>query len=198
MDQCKQVLPLVATVRSEELRGLFNWTASRAIGTGKRRKGTPVAKSKRKKLPSWTHTYVCLAQPDCDTVPDSHHRGILKLAGLGEKRFSVDLYSTAQQFYDDLLSQYPKLREGGGFELLRVTEGGSRDLEIIKVPDGGYTTVYLKAVVHSAKLYIRPLQKALDLQPQTLEVLIEHCARIAEICNKMFDLQKKCLTLCYL
>lgn len=44
-------------------------------------------KSKKKKVPTWSHTYVCLGQPDDDTVPDSHDRATLKLVGLGEKRF---------------------------------------------------------------------------------------------------------------
>jgi len=60
------------------------------------------------------HTYACLAQPDDDTVPDSRDRATLKLAGLGEKRFPIDVYSTDQEFYDELLFQYPKLKEGGG------------------------------------------------------------------------------------
>ena len=163
-----------ATARERELRGLFNWTARSAVGgTGKRRSSSGTkAKSKKKKIPTWTHTYVCLAHPDDDTVPDSRERATLKLAGLGEKRFAVDVCGGGQEFYDELLFQYPKLRDGGGYELLRVPEGGGRDLEVIKVPEGGYCTEYLRAVVHSAKLFIRPLQKALDLKPQTAEVSI--------------------------
>ena len=158
--------------REQEMRSLFNWTARTAIGTGKRTKGSGIAtaKSKKKKAVTWTHTFICLAQPDDDTVPDSRDRATLKLAGIGEKKFAVELYCTGQEFYDDLLFQYPKLREGGGYELLRVPEGGGRELEIIKVPEGGYNAEYLRAVVHSAKIFIRPLQKALDNQPQTSEV----------------------------
>jgi len=57
-----------------------------------------------------------------------------------------------------------------GFELLRVPEGGGKDLEVIKVPDGGYNVEFLCAVVHSARIFIRPLQKSQDLRPQTSEV----------------------------
>ena len=161
-----------AGVRDRELRSLFNWTSRSTTGTGKRRKtgSAAVGKSKKKKIPTWSHTYVCLAQPDDDTVPDSRDRATLKLAGLGEKRFPIDVYSTGQEFYDELLFQYPKLKEGGGFELLRVPEGGGKDLEVIKVPDGGYNVEFLRAVVHSARIFIRPLQKSLDLRPQTSQV----------------------------
>ena len=151
-------------VGAGELRGLFNWSTRSAVGT-KRKSTRYTPKSKKKRVLTWTHTYVCLAECDDSVVPDSHYRATLKLAGLGEKRFAVDIYCTGQEFYDELLYQFPKLRDGGGYELLRVPEGGGRDLDVIKVPEGGYNTEYLRAVVHSAKVFIRPLQKALDLTP---------------------------------
>ena len=106
-----------------------------------------------------------------DTVPDATDRVTLKLAGLGEKRFALDRNATAQDVYDSLEFQYPKLMNGGGFELLRACEGGSKELEVLPIPVGGYTTEYLKAVINNAKLYIRPLQTDLSLSshaPQTV------------------------------
>lgn len=47
--------------------------------------------------------------------------------------------------------------------MLRVGEGKSRDLSVIPAPVGGYTTQYLKSIVQSAKIYVRPLQKDLPL-----------------------------------
>ena len=49
--------------------------------------------------------------------------------------------------------------------MLHVPEEGGRDLEPIKAPKDGYSVEYLKAVVHNAKVYIRPLQKNLDKEP---------------------------------
>jgi len=43
-------------------------------------------------------------------------------------------------------------------------------LEVIKEPDGGYNVEFLRAVVHGARIFIFPLQKSLDLRPQTSEV----------------------------
>jgi hypothetical protein len=65
-----------------------------------------------------------------------------------------------------------KLIDGGGFELMRAEEGGSRELQPIEMPAGGYTCEYLKAVAHSAKVYIRPLQADLNMDPCAQEVCI--------------------------
>lgn len=65
---------------------------------------------------------------------------------------------------------FPKLEEGGGFELLRAQEGGGKLLNVIPVPQSGYSVNYLKKVVHSAKIYIRPFQKKLSLEPVNDEV----------------------------
>ena len=48
---------------------------------------------------------------------------------------------------------------------MRVPEGGSKQLEVIAAPETGYTVSYLKAVIHHAKIYIRPLQRDLCLEP---------------------------------
>ena len=53
--------------------------------------------TKKKKVPTWTHTFVCLSHTDDDVVPDSQERATLKLAGLGEKRISMLAFATAQE-----------------------------------------------------------------------------------------------------
>ena len=154
---------------STELRGLFNWS-----GRGKRRKKTfssGPAKKKTKKLQTWTHSWVCLSGTGDDLVPE---RVSLKMAGLGESRFAVDVSATAQEVCDALEAQFPKLPQGGGFELLRTEEGCPRELAVIPIPDGGYTVDYLKAVVHNAKIYIRPLQTDLSLDPRPADVCVYH------------------------
>ena len=70
--------------------------------------------------------------------------------------------------------QYPKVKDAGGFELLRSLEGGSRELEVIRMPIGGYTTECLKAVINNAKLYIRQLQTDLNVD-QTSESSSSAC-----------------------
>ena len=105
-------------------------------------------------------------------MPDGQYRAKLKLAGLGEKKFQLFVFNTGPEVQEQFLFQFPKLRDGGGYELLRVKEGGGRCLESLIIPEGGYSTEYLRAVVHSAKIYIRPLQKPLDLTPDKADVSI--------------------------
>jgi hypothetical protein len=63
------------------------------------------------------------------------------------------------------IREFPKLANGGGYELLRAPETGSRELVVIDIPHDGYSVEYLQAVVKSAKVYIWPLQRDLDLTP---------------------------------
>lgn len=69
------------------------------------------------------------------------------------------MYSDAQELREALIQQFPKLADGGGYELLRLSE--MRNLEIISEPASGYSVEYLKSV-SSAKIFIRPLQRNLD------------------------------------
>ena len=85
------------------------------------------------------------------------------MAGLGEKKITLLTDAGNFEIYDELQSQFPKLKNGGGFELLRLPEGGGKVLQVIACPKNGYTVPYLRAVVHHAKVYLRPLQKDLDV-----------------------------------
>ena len=97
---------------------------------------------------------------------------MLQIAGLGEKKVSFLAKSEAQEIYKELVIAFPKLSTAGGFELMRVAEGGSKQLNVIAAPESGYTVSYLKAVIHHAKIYTRPLQQALSLDPVKEEVTI--------------------------
>ncbi len=137
---------------------------------GKKRKSTTKCRAiKKKKLPTWTHTYVALASVNQETVPDSQERAELLIAGLGEKRITISADAEVQEIYSELSVHFPKLLDSGGFELLRVPEGG-KQLDVIACPESGYTVSYLRAVVHYAKIYIRPMQKELSLDPIKDEV----------------------------
>lgn len=74
--------------------------------------------------------------------------------------------SDAHEFKEFLFNNYPKLRDGGGFELLRITGSTrSRQLSVIPCPNEGYTVNYLRdprTLVGHATVYIRPLQRDLS------------------------------------
>ena len=115
--------------------------------------------SKRKAVPkTWAHTFVCLSHPDDTEPPDASERAKLLLAGLGERKVNLIAHGDIRE---DLLTEYPKLRAGGGFELLRLK--APRELDVIPIPRGGYTVQYLKTVIQNAKVYIRPIQAPLDV-----------------------------------
>ena len=66
-----------------ELSRMFTWK-----GTHKpaKRPKAMCSSSKKKKLKTWTHTFVCLASTTHACIPDANKRTSLKLAGLGKKR----------------------------------------------------------------------------------------------------------------
>ena len=110
-----------------------------------------------------------MASTQSQFLPDGAKRSTLQIPGLGEK-ITFDAFADSQEIYYDLLSYFPQLRDAGGFELMRTSEGGGKQLEVIATPDSGYDVPFLKAVVHHAKIYIRPLQNNLSLSPFKKEV----------------------------
>lgn len=118
----------------------------------------------------WTHTFVCLSRHDQQVVPNSDERGHLQMAGLGEKKISIPIDADSGEIYSELYFHFTKLKNGGGFEMLRMADHGSKSLQVIAAPTSGYTVPYLRAVVHNAKIYLRPLQRNLDIDPCANEV----------------------------
>ncbi|XP_065124068.1 uncharacterized protein [Paramisgurnus dabryanus] len=93
----------------------------------------------------------------------------LECSGLGEKRIIFpDKFCTSDEFKSTLFAEFPKLKDGGGFELLRP-HGATRTktLQVIPCPSEGYTPHYLQDTIgiNSATVYVRPLQKDLDMEP---------------------------------
>ena len=149
----------------------FNYWNPMNTLAGKRKGGVklPSKPAKKKaKVPTWTHTFVCLAFTDQDLIPESSERAWLHLAGLGEKKIQLSIDSDAHSIHSELFSQFPKLSNGGGYELLRA-EKGQKLLCVIDAPASGYTASYLKAVAHNAKIYVRPLQRDLSLDAENKE-----------------------------
>ena len=69
------------------------------------------------------------------------------------------------ELHQELLAAFPPLHGGGGYEFLKLDEACRRQLSVVPPPPGGYNQTYLKAVFLQAKIFIRPLQKNLDLTP---------------------------------
>ena len=88
----------------------------------------------------------------------------LVLAGLGERSVTIsDVKCTPQEFQEALLTKFPKLRQGGGFELLKCA-ASTRQLELIPFKISNSPRL-LKSWIGTARIYIRPIQLNLDLTP---------------------------------
>ncbi len=85
------------------------------------------------------------------------------LAGLGEKKIQVpDVDCSTEEFNEVLINAFRKLKDCGGFELLRCTSS-TRDLELIQSPVC-HSPRLLRNRIGTARIYIRPIQTNLDIE----------------------------------
>nr|XP_040024494.1 uncharacterized protein LOC120812493 isoform X2 [Gasterosteus aculeatus aculeatus] len=117
---------------------------------------------------SYTHTVCCLADHNADKIPSVLVKAELLTSGLGEQKvtFSGNDHDP-MVITNKLIEVFPKLQQGGGFELLKlVGSTRSRNLALLQCPSTGYTLAYLKdpsTMIGQATIYIRPLQQDLPL-----------------------------------
>ena len=114
----------------------------------------------------WTHKFMCLANPQQNCTPSRLEKSKSQKAGLGRKRIIFNRKDNPVQVKLKLEESYPKLVEGGGFEILR--SGASQNtLEVIEPPPSGYSISFLRdhSGLGQAIAYIRPLQLDLDILP---------------------------------
>lgn len=130
------------------------------------RAGEPQSRNrsiKKRKVSFWSHDFICLARIDQCVSPSPMDKAKLIQAGLGLKSVSFLECGGVESFHQDLLDAFPKLQEGGGFELLRSSQWG-KVLDVIPMPPSGYSVPYLKGIVGQAKIYVRPMQQNLSLK----------------------------------
>ena len=86
------------------------------------------------------------------------------MAGLGEKKIFVpNVECSAKEFNEIIIKSFPRLENAGGFEFLKCTPS-TRKLEVIPFSVSS-SPRRLKAWIGTAKLYLRPIQVDLDLEP---------------------------------
>ena len=129
------------------------------------RKGKVPKKSKKVKLSLWEHEFICLANCGQSSPPSAMDKIDLIRAGLGPKKIPFLDFGESYDFHDEIISAFPKLLDAGGYELLRTQQNNTRELFVIQPPSGGYTVQYLRSIVGQAKVFIRPIQKDLCLDP---------------------------------
>ncbi|XP_076849279.1 uncharacterized protein LOC143497276 isoform X2 [Brachyhypopomus gauderio] len=104
------------------------------------------------------------SQPHFQPRPGTSHVQESRAASVARETVQ-NKYCTASEFEAQLQNEFPKLKEGGGFELLRPYGATrSKNLEIIPCPAEGYTPKYLEAYgIQMATIYVRPLQRDLSM-----------------------------------
>lgn len=114
---------------------------------------------------TWTHKFVCLNLTRSERVPSTQEKYDLKCADLGEKKVVFRLDGGWSHIKETLLTEFPLLSNGGGFELLRTDGPYSRCLVPI---DATHLTGVskLKQFVDQARVYIRPIQADLTVQTE--------------------------------
>ncbi|XP_042610644.1 uncharacterized protein LOC122144067 [Cyprinus carpio] len=95
---------------------------------------------------TYTHTFCCLGRKDTSTVPSRVGKDQLLRSGLGDRRLVFQgNHDSSSEFMEFILASYPKLRDAGGFELLKISgTTRNRHLSLIPCPNQGYTVTYLK------------------------------------------------------
>ncbi len=104
----------------------------------KRRRTNQAATAAKRKICLWKHTFVCLAKTGTSTPPTAFEKVELLAVDLGPKTITVMENAESWEFHDKVLAAFPKLHDGGGYELLRSVEHSNRELRVIPCPPGGY------------------------------------------------------------
>ena len=81
---------------------------------------------------TWTHQFVCLPNVDCNMMPNRSKKASLRETGLGDQRVVFTNKKCGHDHVKQTLeSAYPKIKEGGGFQIL---QSNGRRLEAIGIP----------------------------------------------------------------
>lgn len=114
---------------------------------------------------AWSAKFVCLSNKEANRVPcNKYDRNLLVQAGLGDKKFTIpNIDCTPEEFNAVIVSAFPKLGGCGGFELLRCLPN-TKDLEVISLSIA-QSPKLLKSVIGGGRIFIRPIQKSLDMTP---------------------------------
>ena len=96
-------------------------------------------------------------------------------AGLGEKIIDIpDIDCSSAEFHHQIIQVFPKLKDAGGFELMRCMYN-SKLLEPLS-PTVTTSPRLLRSVTGKSRIFIRPIQKNLELDATDVDTLPKVCA----------------------
>jgi hypothetical protein len=93
------------------------------LATGSRKKGKARFQPYKVKE-TWTHDFCVLSDQDQRKVPPASYKQELREAGLGQKTIVFkNKRGDFKYLQEELFSNYPRLENGGGFDLYRQGSG---------------------------------------------------------------------------
>lgn len=139
------------------------------VGKGKQRARDHSSPPPPPKRQHWTHKFLCVSSCDAKTAPrKGAERQLLIEAGLWDKSISFpNIDCTAEEYREQLLEAFPKLKHTGGYDLMKCVPN-SNMLECLP-PNVLLSPRNTQEYVGRSKVYIRPIQKDLDLTPVELD-----------------------------
>jgi hypothetical protein len=140
--------------QAQEHRHLFSFGGRNVLCTnGKSNKG-------KERKPTCTLKFVALSEMATSKPPRKiRDKTALLNAGLGEASIQFFLDMSRLECHDKILERFPKLKETG-YEILLFQRGDDSGFVNIGGPQ---TARWLKDAAGSAKIYLRPLQKDVDM-----------------------------------
>ena len=78
------------------LASLFNWNPGSLVGHKRSFQKNSTSPRRKKKTAKWSHNFVCLANTHSQFLPDGAERSTLQIAGLGEKKITLDAFADSQ------------------------------------------------------------------------------------------------------
>ena len=110
----------------------------------------------------WKKDTVVLRKMNAIKVPDCEEIMRMGAIGLTSREIAFNIKGDAFYINLTLKETFPVLNSTGGYTLLRPAAGKANDLVMIKPPRGGFNTRYLKDIIKSTCMYVRPLQSDIN------------------------------------
>lgn len=126
---------------------------------------------------TWSHEFCCIPKRDQTTTPTAGQVEQLNKAGMGKKKIKFnDKYASHFEVVTILEDNFPELKNCGGFTLHRSKSGGY-NRPLTKLSTTWYDIKKIrKEVSSSACIYIKPLQKDLDMVANPSQKVSRLCA----------------------
>ena len=89
--------------------------------------------------------FVCLGKCAQNRVPSRSDKIALQNCGLGRRKICFSSNANYSKLEEKLFEVYPKLSDGGGFQILQTGAGGhSSSLSVISPSPNGYSVPFLR------------------------------------------------------